>query len=259
MTDPDRLLHILSDAYPGKPVVGGLASGDPRVRRTHLFLNERVYGEGAIAVALGGAYTVRTVVSQGCEPIGEAWTITGAEGHIIETIGQKPAYKVLVETLRALPPAMQWRAQRNVFVGLAMDEYRDEFRRGDFLIRNLMGADPERGALAVGAYPRVGQTVQFQLRDPQAADEDLRQLLASAKEELGDGSPVGALLCVCNGRGTGLFGKPDHDATLLAETFGEMPVAGLFCNGEIGPVGQRNFLHGYTASIALIVPKTERP
>lgn len=253
--DPEHLLAALSQAYPTTPVVGGLASGDFRLRRTHVFLNESAYEDGAVAVALGGAYAVRAVVSQGCAPIGDTWTITGAQGHIIQTIGQRPAYHVLVDTIRALPPELQWRAQRNIFIGLAMDEYRDEFRRGDFLVRNLLGADPESGALAVGAVPRVGQTLQFQLRDPTAADEDLRELLTRAKGELGREQPLAALLCSCNGRGVGLFGQPNHDAGTVAEELGPIPLAGFFCNGEFGPVGARNFLHGYTVSIALIVPK----
>ena len=253
--DAEALLEGLSAGYPGTPLVGGLASGDPRLRSTHLFLNGEVYDRGAVALALGGPYTVRTIVSQGAAPIGETWTITGAQGHIIETIAQRPAYQVLVDTLRALPPAMQRRAQRNLLVGLAMDEYQTEFRRGDFLIRNLTGIDQETGTLAVGALPRVGQTLQFQLRDPGAADEDLRELLESARTELGAQRPVGALLCSCNGRGVGLFGEPDHDARTLADLLGPIPVAGFFCNGEIGPVGKRNFLHGFTASIALVIPE----
>lgn len=256
--DAEALLDGLSAGYPGTPLVGGLASGDPRLRGTHLFLNEEVYDRGAVALALGGPYTVRTIVSQGAAPIGETWTITGAQGHIIETIAQRPAYQVLVDTLRALPPAMQRRAQRNLLVGLAMDEHRGEFRRGDFLIRNLMGIDPERGTLAVGALPRVGQTLQFQLRDPDAADEDLRELLERARKELGARQPVGALLCSCNGRGVGLFGTPDHDARTLVDLLGPIPVTGFFCNGEIGPVGERNFLHGFTASIALVIPEGTR-
>jgi small ligand-binding sensory domain FIST len=256
-TDAERLLAILSEAYPGVPLVGGLASGDPRARRTHIFLNGTVYGEGAVVLALGGAYTVRTVVSQGCEPIGEPWTITGASGHLIESIGMRPAYEVLLDTVNALPAERKWRARGNLFVGLAIDEYRDRFGRGDFLIRNLLGADPEGGALAVGAQARVGQTVQFQLRDPKAADEDLRDLLEMAKRDLISEQPIAALLCACNGRGTGLFGRPDHDARLVAEKLGPIPLAGFFCNGEIGPVGSQNFLHGYTASIALIVPKRD--
>ncbi|KKL82782.1 hypothetical protein LCGC14_1981320 [marine sediment metagenome] len=253
--DAEALLDGLSAGYPGTPLVGGLASGDPRLRGTHLFLNGEVYDRGAVALALGGPYTVRTIVSQGAAPIGETWTITGAQGHIIETIAQRPAYQVLVDTLRALPPAMQRRAQGNLLVGLAMDEHRGEFRRGDFLIRNLMGVDQESGALTVGALPRVGQTIQFQLRDPDAADEDLRELLERARTELGARRPVGALLCSCNGRGVGLFGTPDHDARTLADLLGPIPVAGFFCNGEIGPVGEQNFLHGFTASIALVIPE----
>ncbi|MCH7999317.1 MAG: FIST C-terminal domain-containing protein, partial [Chloroflexi bacterium] len=253
--DAEALLDGLSAGYPGTPLVGGLASGDPRLRGTHLFLNGEVYDRGAVALALGGPYTVRTIVSQGAAPIGETWTITGAQGHIIETIAQRPAYQVLVDTLRALSPAIQRRAQRNLLVGLAMDEHRGEFRRGDFLIRNLMGVDRESGALTVGALPRVGQTIQFQLRDPDAADEDLRELLEQARRELGQRRPVGALLCSCNGRGVGLFGTPDHDARTLVDLLGPIAVAGFFCNGEIGPVGEQNFLHGFTASIALVIPE----
>jgi len=253
--DAEALVRGLSEGYPGTPLVGGLASGDPRLRGTHLFLNGEVYDNGFVALALGGPYTVHTIVSQGAARIGETWTIAGVQGHIIETIAQRPAYQVLVDTLRALPPEMQRRAQRNLLVGLAMDEYRSEFRRGDFLIRNVTGIDRERNTLAVGALPRVGQTLQFQLRDPDAADEDLRELLERARDELGTRQPVGALLCSCNGRGVGLFGTPDHDARTLEDLLGPVPVAGFFCNGEIGPVGEQNFLHGFTASIALVIPE----
>ncbi|MDP2674325.1 MAG: FIST N-terminal domain-containing protein [Dehalococcoidia bacterium] len=253
--DAEALVDGLSAGYPGTPLVGGLASGDVRVRGTHLFLNGEVYDRGAVALALSGPYAVRTIVSQGAAPIGDTWTITGAQGNVIETIAQRPAYQVLVDTLRALPLEMQQRAQRNLLVGLAMDEHRGEFRRGDFLIRNLTGIDHERGSLAVGALPRVGQTLQFQLRDPDAADEDLRELLERARKELGARQPVGALLCSCNGRGVGLFGTPDHDARTLVDLLGPIPTTGFFCNGEIGPVGEQNFLHGFTASIALVIPE----
>jgi small ligand-binding sensory domain FIST len=235
--------------------VGGLSSAASHPHQTFVFLNGEVWTEGAVALALGGDYTVRTVVSQGCDPIGEPWIITAANGSVIETISQRPAYEVLVETLKALPPDVQQRATRNLLVGLAMDEYKDTFGRGDFLIRGLMGADQNTGALAIGARPRVGQTIQFQIRDAKAADEDLRQLLSEARDQLGDTQPAGALLCSCNGRGAGLFGFPDHDARTLAQQLGPVPVAGFFCNGEIGPVGKDVFLHGFTASLGLIVPK----
>jgi small ligand-binding sensory domain FIST len=252
--NPEELVAALSAGYPGLPLIGGLASGEPRVQRTLVFLDDEVYPDGAVAVALGGAYTVRTVVSQGAEPISEPWTITAVDGQRIQTIAQRPALDVLVESVRRLPPEARQRAERNLLIGLAMDEYRDDFGRGDFLIRNLAGADPKTGQVAIGALPRVGQTIQFQLRDAEAADEELRELLAREKASHGDNPPLAAVLCSCNARGAGLFGTPDHDALALAEQLDIDPVAGFFCNGEIGPVGERNFLHGYTASIALIVP-----
>ena len=252
--DSESLLQLFSTLFPGVPLVGGLASGHPRRQQTHVFLNGQVLDQGAVALAISGAYTVQTVVSQGCAPIGETWTITGATGNIVETIAFRPALDVLMDTFNALPESMQERARRNLLVGLAMDEYKDEFGRGDFLIRNIMGIDRDSGIIAIGAMPRVGQTIQFQVRDPDAADEDLHILLGKAKTALGDQPAVGALLCCCNGRGVGLFGTPDHDIRVVEELMGSMPVAGFFCNGEIGPVGGKNFLHGFTASMALIVP-----
>jgi small ligand-binding sensory domain FIST len=256
--DTEALLTGLTRAYPGAPVIGGLASGDPRTRLTHLFFNGDVYTEGAVLVAIGGAYTVRTVVSQGAEPIGEPWTVTAAHDNLLESVGGRPAYEVLAETFHALPPDVQERARTNLLIGLAMNEYRDEYRRGDYLIRNLLGVDEQSGALAIGAYPRVGQTVQFQIRDADAADAELRDLLTGERAALDGAEPVAALLCACNGRGVGLFGAPDHDARALAEALGPVPAAGFFCNGEIGPVGGTPYMHGFTASIGLIVPVARR-
>jgi small ligand-binding sensory domain FIST len=255
--DTEALLQLFSESLPGLPLVGGLASGSPRRQMTHVFLDGDCMDEGAVALAIGGGYTVRSVVSQGAAPIGEAWTITGATGNVLESIGMRPALDVLMDTFHALPREMQDRASRNLLVGLAMNEYKDEFGRGDFLIRNIMGIDRDSGVIAIGALPRVGQTVQFQIRDPGAADEDLHELLSQARDAFGDTQPVGALLCCCNGRGVGLFGQPDHDVGVVSDLMGSLPVAGFFCNGEIGPVGGKNFLHGFTASMAFIVPEGE--
>jgi small ligand-binding sensory domain FIST len=209
---------------------------------------------GALLLSVGGAWTVKAVVSQGAEPIGETWTVTAAERNLVATLGGRPALQVLIETVRALEPAAQQRASRNLLVGIAMDEYRDEFGRGDFLIRNLVGVDQQSGAIAIGANARVGQTLQFQVRDAAAADDELDAMLMSASLDLHGSSPAGALLCSCNGRGAGLFGEPHHDATAVAKRFGPLPVAGFFCNGEIGPVGGKTFVHGFTASIGFFVP-----
>lgn len=250
--DAERLLDVLSGSYPETPLMGGMASGETQVRRTHLFLDGRVHEHGAVALAVGGPLTIRSIVSQGCSPIGQPWTITDTQGQIIQSIAGRPALDVLLETLRELPPDAQRRAQQNLLIGLAMDEYREEFGRGDFLIRNLLGADRESGAIAVSALPREGQTFQFQVRDAAAADEDLRLLLEERRAAPPGEEWLAALLWSCNGRGQGLFGSPDHDAKAVADVLGPIPLAGFFCNGEIGPVGSKNYLHGFTASIALI-------
>jgi len=251
--DCESLVNRLAAAYPGRPMLGGLASAGPSDQKTHVFLNGDVYGEGGVGLAIGGLYSILPIVSQGCEPIGEPWTITVVKGNVIQTISNRPAYDVLVETFQGLPDDVRRRAQRNLLVGLAADEYRHEFRRGDFLIRNLMGIDRRSGALAIGAYPRIGQTVQFQIRDGNAADGDLNEMLDQARQTLGERQPIAGILCSCNGRGVGLFGTPDHDAGAIADKLAPLPLAGLFCNGEIGPVGARPFLHGFTASLALLI------
>jgi len=256
-SDSERFLTLMKTMNRGVPVIGGLASGDQRKQRTFLFLNGEVIREGAVGLAVGGDYEVRTVVSQGAQPIGESWTITGVQANAILTIGMRPALEVLQETFSGLSEAMQERARSNLLIGLAMDEYKDEFGRGDFLIRNVMGVDRESGAVVINAIPREGQTVQFQVRDPEAADDELSVLLKRTRDELGGREPIGALLCACNGRGVGLFGEPHHDAQKLGELMNNVPVAGFFCNGEIGPVGNENYLHGFTASIALIVPRAK--
>lgn len=253
--DVDALVQDLNEGYPATPIIGGMASGDHTLRQTTVFLNGQEFGEGGVGIALGGEWTLQTVVSQGCKPIGEPWTITRAEQNIIHQIARKPAYQVLVETFRGLSKEDQQRAQHNLLVGLAINEYQEEFKRGDFLIRNIVGVDPKQGSMAVGALPRAGQTIQFQLRDAAAATEDMAHVLDLAKQGLGGQSPLAGLLCCCNGRGENLFGTTDHDAKMIKATMGAFPLSGFFCNGEIGPVGTRTFLHGFTASLGLFVRK----
>lgn len=253
--DGETWLRQWNEAYAGLPVVGGLATGAGAESRTQVYLNGDVFEEGLVALSVGGDVQLHSVISQGCTPIGEPWTITRAQGNLIQEIGNRPAYQVLAETFNALPTPQQQRAHGNLLVGLVVNEYQEEFQRGDFLIRNLIGGDPNSGVLAVGARPRPGQSLQFQCRDAEAATEDLLALLTQARDTL-DGRPVfGGCLCVCNGRGRRLFNNPDHDAAMAQEFFGPLGVTGFFCNGELGPVGSRNYLHGYTASLALFARK----
>jgi small ligand-binding sensory domain FIST len=253
--DSETWLRTWNETFAPLPVLGGLASGDFTEQVTQVYLNGEVFEEGGVAVSVGGAVQLAGVISQGCTPIGETWTLTKVEQNIIHEIGNRPAYEVLANTFNTLSAEQQRSARGNLFIGLVVNEYLEDFHRGDFLIRNLLGADPRSGSIAVGALPRLGQTIQFQRRDAAAATQDMNELLARAHAQLGGATIYGGCLCCCNGRGKNLFGQPNHDAQLVQRQFGPLGLSGFFCNGEIGPIGEKNFLHGYTASLALFLKK----
>jgi len=239
----DSFLRRLNDDRPGLTVVGGCASAATSPGGNRLAVDDRVVVNGAVGVFLEGA-AVRTVVSQGCRPVGQPLVVTRSEGSFIQELAGQPALDRLRQLAEAARDDDRELLQRGLHLGVVVDEHRVDFGRGDFLVRNVIGADRDTGAIAVGDRVGVGQTVQFHVRDAAAADEDLRALLAGAHAD-------GALLFTCNGRGRSLFGTPDHDAGVVAELLGPLPTAGGFCAGEIGPVGGRNFLHSFTASLAL--------
>jgi small ligand-binding sensory domain FIST len=253
--DSETWLKSWNEAYAPAPVLGGLASGEFTEQSTQVYLNGEVFEEGGVAISVGGDLELVGLTSQGCTPIGETWTLTKVEQNIIHEIGNRPAYEVLAETFNQLTPDEQKHARGNLFIGLVVNEYLEDFHRGDFLIRNLLGADPRSGSIVVGAIPRLGQTIQFQRRSAAAATEDLNELLARAHSKLQNRTVYGGCLCSCNGRGQGMFGRPNHDAELVQQRLGPLGLSGFFCNGEIGPVGERSFLHGFTASLALFVKK----
>lgn len=253
--DSESWIRTWNEAYAPLPVLGGLASGEMSEQRTQLYLNGDVFEAGGIAISVGGEVKLAGVISQGCTPIGETWTLTKVEQNIIQEIGNRPAYQVLAETFNQLSTEDQRNARGNLFIGLVVNEYLEEFHRGDFLIRNLLGADARSGCIAVGALPRSGQTVQFQRRSAAAATEDMTELLGRARQGIEAATVFGGCLCCCNGRGRNLFGRPNHDAQMVQQRLGPFGLTGFFCNGEIGPIGDKNFLHGYTASLALFVKK----
>jgi len=247
----EAFLEDLATRYPGAVAIGGMASGAQKPGANRLLFNDTVVDSGVVGVAVTGAVGIRTVVSQGCRQIGDRFMITQADQNVIHELSGKPALDRLREVFSLLSPAEQRQAERALHLGIVIDEHKDQFERGDFLIRNLVGVDQKTGSLAVAEYVRVGQTVQFQIRDVASAIEDLRALLAGERTAPSAGTPIGALLFSCNGRGQRFFRTPHHDVTALREHMYGIPVGGFFAMGEIGPVGGNNFLHGYTASIAL--------
>jgi len=253
--DAESWMRSWNTAYAPLPTFGGLSSGIFSEQATQVYLNGEVFDDGGVAISVGGDVKLSGVISQGCTPIGETWTLTRVEQNLIHQIANRPAYAVLAETVQQLSAADQQKTRGNLFIGLVVNEYLEDFHRGDFLVRNLLGGDPNSGVLAVAALPRAGQTIQFHRRDAVAANEDMGELLNHAKEKIGGAAIYGGCLCCCNGRGKNLFGAPNHDAELVQKELGPLGLAGFYGNGEIGPVGEKNYLHGFTASLALFVKK----
>jgi small ligand-binding sensory domain FIST len=251
----DAWLGELNRALPGVPAIGGLASGGMGPGQNLLISAEGLHEDGLLGVVLEGAIEVRTVVSQGCRPVGKPWVITSCKQNVIEKLAGRPALEVLMQALQHMHAADQEIFRRAPFVGLAIDASKQVFERGDFLVRGVIGLLEQERAFAVADIVRRGQTVQFLVRDAQSAGEDLRLLLRQS----GGGSlarssanSAGALLFSCNGRGSRMFAQPDHDVSCVLEGLEQqLPIAGFFAAGEVGPVGRRNFLHGFTASIAI--------
>jgi small ligand-binding sensory domain FIST len=244
----DALLRHFEEALPGVPVLGGLASASVGGAGV-LMCDGDVHTEGAVGIILSGI-EVLPCVSQGAMPVGPEMTVTAAEQNMIAALAGKPALERLGEVIGSLEPAERDLASSGVLLGLVIDENRPEYMRGDFLVRPIAGADRESGALAIGQEVRVGQTVRLHVRDAASADRDLREALRAQATALGGDGAAGVLLFTCNGRGSHMFDVPDHDAGAVQDALGA-PAAGFFCAGEIGPVGGRNFLHGFTATVAV--------
>ena len=245
----DGFVARSNEALEGLPIVGGCASGMRGRGSTRLFIDGDVVDRGAVGVMLGGPVGARAFVSQGCRPVGPVMTVTAADGNVLLELAGVPALDKLHEILTVMPPAEQALATTGLQLGVAMDDYADEHGVGDFLIRGIGGVDEERQGLVVGDLVPVGKTVQFQIRDATAADDDLRDRLHRFRDHSSLDTIEGVLLFSCNGRGAQMFTRADHDVVVVGEELSVDAVAGFFAAGEIGPVAGRNQMHGFTASI----------
>ncbi|PSO96563.1 MAG: hypothetical protein BRC53_08430 [Cyanobacteria bacterium SW_6_48_11] len=265
------LLEGLDFTYPGAVKVGGLASAMTMGVQSGLFYHsskrpgESLYREGAVGIALSGNIALETIVAQGCRPIGPQYQVTEGERNIILEVAEIQGEEMETAEGKSLPPlealrnfiptlseADQELAQHSLFIGMVRDEFKLQLGQGDFLIRNLMGVDPRLGAIAIGDRVRPGQRIQFHLRDAQTSAEDLEMLLGNYQQEKDNAPPAaGALLFSCMGRGKELYQQPNFDSQLFRRYLDNIQLGGFFCNGEIGPVGDRTFVHGYTSAFGI--------
>jgi len=244
----DGFVTQVNAVLPGVPLVGGLAAGRHGPGSTRLLVDGRAVARGAVGVVLRGAGAT-PLVSQGCRPVGPAMTVTASAGNVLRGLAGQAALTKVQQVLRELPPHDQALASAGLQLGIAADEYAEDH---DFLVRALLGTEPETGGLVVGDLVEVGQTVRLQVRDAEAADAGLRALLAAHRDRTADPA-AGALLFSCSGRGAALFGPShggaDHDPRLVRRELGAQGLAGFFAGGELGPVAGRNHLHGFSASL----------
>ncbi len=245
----DDFVDLLARDAPGLTVLGGMASAGFGPGANGFVRQGEVHADGAVGILFGADQVATTIVSQGCRPIGDPLVVTRAERNVVHEIAGRPALERLDELFARLDPHDQELVGSGLHLGRVIDEHKADFGRGDFLVRNVIGADRATGSIVVGDVVEVGATVQFHVRDAQSADEDLRGLLAGR-------DAASALVFTCNGRGIRLFRAPDHDAELVDLVIRGDAIAGMFCAGEIGPVGPRSFVHGFTACVALF---GERP
>ncbi len=249
-TPTEIVLDEFAERFPGVPMFGGMASGFVRPQESQLLYQDQIQERGCVGVLIKKGPPVRSIVSQGCRPIGQTYIITRGQKNLIQSLGGHPVLEKLNQTIEDLADEDRQLLRYGLYVGVVMNEYQDHFEQGDFLIFNALGIDEETGQLALGGRIRTGQTVQFHLRDAASADADLKQLVARDQREHSHDIKAG-LLFSCNGRGTKLFDSGHHDAGYLSAQYEQPVLAGFFAQGELGPVGDKNFLHGFTASVAL--------
>ncbi|MFT5366360.1 MAG: small ligand-binding sensory domain FIST [Candidatus Latescibacterota bacterium] len=252
--DPTEVMQHITDAVGDLPIVGGMASPNPweRTEVQSLQWCGEEMGEDLVVGVLLRGMNFATGVTQGCQPFGQAYTITQCDGQVIQQLAFAPAVDALKEAMDTLTTEEKAHLRRNIFIGLAMDEYALERKRGDYLIRSLLGIEERSGALGINESVSVGQTVQFNRRTPDAAHEDMVQVMKQLKQEKGRIAGACGLYFNCMGRGFGLYGQPDHDVLVMRKHLGAFPMAGFFGQAEIAPVGGRNFVHSYTGVLTLL-------
>lgn len=254
LSDPAIIMKQITDTAGNLPIVGGVASPNPWERtplQSLQWCGHEIGEDLVVGVLLRGVHFV-TGVAQGCQPFGQAYTITQCEEYVIQQLAFAPAVDALKEAMDTLTAEEKANLRRNIFIGLAMDEYAVKRERGDYLIRGLMGIDERTGALGINEPVSVGQTVQFNRRTPDAAHDDMVQVMKQLKKEKGRIAGACALYFNCMGRGFGLYGQPDHDVLVIRKQLGAFPMAGFFGNAEFAPVGDRNFVHSYTGVLTLL-------
>lgn len=253
--DSDGLTKGLDRHFPHTVKFGGLASGMEHPGTPCLLLNDRIYQSGCICLCLSGDIAVDTIVAQGCRPIGDPMFANATHENLILELDGKVPREVLTELYQNIKRSDRKLFTDALFIGIAMEPQREQYQAGDFLIRTILGLDPDSGALLVNTQIPAHSVVQLHLRDAVTSAQDIEQLLSQYRTTHNANHVSGVLLLSCLGRGTAFYGHADHDSNAFRQHIVDAPIAGLFCNGEIGPVRGVTHHHSYTSVFGLFRSK----
>jgi small ligand-binding sensory domain FIST len=243
---PEPLLEGLARALGEAAVVGAGAMGalsDPPLQ----WCRERVESGALAGLVLRGVRPPRIGVTQACRTATELFTVTRVRGNWILELDGRPALDVYRETAREPLAADLRRAAAHLLVALPRDPG-ETLAPGSYLVRNVAGFATSENAFAIPERLAPGRRIALAHRDPEAARDDLKAMLAG----LSGGSPAGALYFDCCARGAGFFGVQDLEAAYLEQALGPVPWLGVFGSCEIGPIGSRTELLTYTGVLALL-------
>ncbi|MGF1624549.1 MAG: FIST N-terminal domain-containing protein [Alphaproteobacteria bacterium] len=219
-------------------VVGGLTAS----RTQSLAVADRIAADALSGVLFAGGVPVATGIAQGCAPLGSMHRVTAADRNVVFELDGRPALKVLYEDL-GVSDIIGLKAQADMLNAALPVENSD---RSEYLVRNILAVDPDRGLIVLGDVMTNGGSLLFCRRDRAAAVTDMRAML----DELGGrlpGTPRAVVYVTCVARGPNLFGERSEEVSLIHEALGPVPLIGFFANGEIF----NGRLHGYTGVITV--------
>ncbi len=249
---PQRLLHAIHQSGGFVPVVGAGATEDGTRQATYQLCGDSLVTNGVAGMVLSGSFHASIDITQGCQPISAPMTITSAEGNLIYEIDNRPAVEVFARLLKGPLAEDIRRALMVLFVGLPADANENSVAPGKYVVRNIIGLDPEKGILGVAEEVREGQAMIFTCRDGERAREDLNQMLARQAEHLHGKEPAFGLYFNCCARGASLYGIAGIDSAYIRQALGDFPLIGMFGGYELAPLGGANRLFAYTGVLALI-------
>jgi len=249
---PQRLLESLHDERGFTPVIGAGASENGAAQATYQLSSAGVTSNAVAGLYLNGSFQSHIEITQGCQPITDPMVITKAERNLIYEIDERPALEVFAGLLKGPLAEDLRRALTVLFVGLPADRLINSVAPGKYLIRNIIGIDPDKGILGVAEEVTEGESMIFAMRDGQRARDDLNQMLQRQVNNLGGRKPAFGFYFNCCGRGSSLYGIPGIDSAYIKQALGDFPLIGMFGGYELAPLGRANHLFAYTGVLALI-------